>query len=289
MNIQSLIQDLAIYSGVSVRVDCPSCGRSNTLSITNENGTVSWNCFSASCNSRGTTSVSRSAAEIKSVFSLDNADNSAISPNFTLPPYFTSFLTSQRATNYVQSNNCLDAYSSRMVDIRLDPRMQRVVFMVKKGHKIVDAVGRALDHGAVPKWYRYGSSLYPFICGPNTITVTTKYSSEAHFYNKTNNNNIAVIVEDAASACAVAATKQYTGVALLGTTLQETFIQPLLEYDKVIIALDPDASHKAIQLHRQLSFYTRCEVRMLEDDLKYFTPDEIIYTLSDFLPCNPSF
>lgn len=146
--------------------------------------------------------------------------------------------------------NCLDAYARGRADIRFDPRARRVVFLVKHKGVIVDAAGRALDKGVQPKWLRYAGSVWPFICGSSST---------------------AVLVEDCASAASVSSFA--TGVALLGTNLNSAFVSPLKGFSEVVVALDPDATKKAVDLQRLLSYFVPARVVMLADDLKYFKPE----------------
>jgi len=99
----------------------------------------------------------------------------------------------------------------------------------------------------------YGSKTYPFICG---------------------DSDTAVLVEDCASACAVS--EVYTGVALMGTSLPDSYIPVLKKkFKKVIVALDRDATTKSFDISNQLRYYMDTEVKILEDDLKYFDKQQI--------------
>lgn len=252
MTVREFIRNLNLPVGVSRRYDCPACGGNNTLSVTNDLGDVKWFCFRASCGTKGQLATTKSASDISALLKQrrDSEDN------FTLPEYFTSVLSEEAAVEYLRRNHCLEAYINKLADIRYDPKVNRVAFLIKNKGRIVDAVGRSLSLQVKPKWYRYGSSSTLFICGDRSV---------------------AVVVEDAASACAVSSIA--TGVGLLGTNLQEAFVSPLKVYEKVIIALDKDASKKAIELHRILSYYTHTEVALLEDDLKFLTKEQIRYVL----------
>ena len=94
-------------------------------------------------------------------------------------------------------------------DIRYDFQRNRAVYLIKQGNKVVDAAGRSLDD-RTPKWYRYGSSKKPFICG---------------------NHTDAVLVEDCASASAIS--NIVTGVALLGTNLLQQHLESLSKYSRL--------------------------------------------------------
>jgi DNA primase len=139
---------------------------------------------------------------------------------------------------------------SGRADIRYDFKRNRVAYIVKNGNTIVDAVGRSLD-GIGAKWYRYGNSRYPFSCGTGTHVV---------------------LVEDCASACSVS--QSYVGVALLGTNLLEEHIQVLSSYSKIFVALDKDATDKALNIVKILCRYVPTKLMILERDLKNLTKEE---------------
>ena len=143
-----------------------------------------------------------------------------------------------------------DSYLSGRADIRYDFKQHRVVYMVRDGRKTVDAVGRAL-RDAKPKWYRYGKSQVPFVCGTS---------------------DIAFVVEDCASACAVS--NKVTGMALLGTNLLNEHAKRLSQYNLVSVALDKDATDKALDIVRRLHFLVPTKLAVLPTDLKNMTDDE---------------
>jgi DNA primase len=130
--------------------------------------------------------------------------------------------------------------------------MNRVVFLIRDGKKVVDAAGRSLD-ARTPKWYRYGSSRSPFISGTNL--------------------SVACVVEDCASACAVS--KYATGIALLGTNLLQKHIDIIKKYDKVGVALDRDATKKATKICNELNLIMNTKFLVLEDDIKNMADEDI--------------
>ena len=68
----------------------------------------------------------------------------------------------------------------------------------------------------------------------------------------------------------------YSGVALMGTSLPDTFIPVIRKkYKEVIVALDRDATTKAFDISNQLRYYMDTKVKILEDDLKYFDKPQI--------------
>jgi DNA primase len=79
-------------------------------------------------------------------------------------------------------------------------------------------------------------------------------------------------VEDCASACSVS--QSYVGVALLGTNLLEEHIQVLSSYSKIFVALDKDATDKALNIVKILCRYVPTKLMILERDLKNLTKEE---------------
>ena len=106
-----------------------------------------------------------------------------------------------------KKNHCMNAYMKGLTDIRYDIKQHRAVFLIKEKNEIRGAVGRGLNSEVYPKWFMYGDKSYPFMCGQN---------------------DIAVVVEDCASACAVS--DFYCGVALMGTSLPESYIPVLKKH-----------------------------------------------------------
>ena len=132
--------------------------------------------------------------------------------------------------------------------------MKRAVFVIKENNKIVDAAGRYVGGGyfSGPKWYRYGENGIPFVCGTSTH---------------------AVVVEDCASACSVSSFA--TGVALLGTSLSDKALDILANFDRVTVALDKDATTKAIDMVMRLKWELEdVDMVVLERDLKKLDVEE---------------
>ena len=117
----------------------------------------------------------------------------------------------------------------------------------------MDATGRSLGK-RLPKWRRYGKSGLPYTSGCG---------------------NVAVVVEDCLSA-AVVGYGTFVGVALLGTSLQETHKRYLSQFSTAIIALDPDALPKTLLMAKELRGYVN-DVRVLRltDDFKYRNPTDM--------------
>ena len=248
------VESLDIVPLTNYRSDCPVCAGKNTFSVTDDGMQRLWYCFHADCNVKGCTGVTLTKEFATKAFSRLKA-----SPNlkpdtyvgtFEVPDTFVSLSRSLDAELYVKRVQSYDAYLSGRVDIRYDFKRNRVAFLVKSGGKIVDAAGRSLKSNG-PKWYRYGKSGHPFVCGSGSD---------------------AFVVEDCASACAIS--NIVTGVALLGTNLLETHVNILSRYEKVFVALDKDATDKAIDMIRVLRNHVPTKLVVLRTDLKNMEKDE---------------
>ena len=253
--LSSHVESLEIAPFGRYRSDCPVCNRRNTFSVTDDGVQRLWFCFHADCNVSGRTSVKLSREHAPQAFKKRVSPSNNTSTDFEIPDTFVSLSRSLEAMQYTRKVNCHYAYLAGKVDLRYDFKKDRVVFLVKDGSKVIDAVGRSLTDRA-PKWYRYGSSGKPFVCG---------------------DGRIGFVVEDCASACCVS--NLVKGVALLGTNLLEGHIQELTKYEKVFVALDKDATDKAIQMVRVLSGYVPTRLAILATDLKNLerkTRDEFI-------------
>lgn len=244
------IKSLDVPANTTRRFTCPVCNKNNTLSVTNREGQLMWNCFYAGCSStRGKEVVPLNVSDVQKKLRALATDC-----EFSVPDHFVSIGTREECIVYLGKNNSLDAHAQKRADIRYDPKENRIVFMVKDDRgTIVDACGRTFYKNVKPKWKRYGSSGHPFICG---------------------NSSTAIIVEDCPSACSVS--RVATGIALMGTSLQAQHKAFIKRFDKVIIALDKDATKKAIDMHREVSYFADTTVAMLDDDLKYATQEDIL-------------
>ena len=132
-----------------------------------------------------------------------------------------------------------------------DVKDERVVFPIKHDGRIVDAVGRAVGKKQHPKWYRY--------------------TGEADYYTIGIGKTL-LIVEDVVSAVVAAQELPYiTAMAILGTSMNPKHFEKIGEYDKVIIALDPDAIGKTVEYRREIELWTgrKTTAMNLIDDIKY--------------------
>ena len=265
MDIYNIIEDVNLNMGDTKRMNCPSCNGYKTFSITNNNGKIVWNCFKASCNVKGTykndiSSESFSKANGSETISHQNSRGNSYSPQVkkVLQRYWRGNDFPIELINYLTVNHCLHAYQNNSADIRYDYQKNRAVFVIKNHrNEVIDGAGRALYDGALPKWFRYGSTRLPYVCGDK----------------KCKN---AVVVEDCASACAVTISSM-CGVALMGTNLLKEHIPHIVDNFKLaIVALDKDASQKSLDIAKELSVHVQTQIRFLDKDIKTWTEEKIL-------------
>ena len=241
------VNDYDVSDGETQRMDCPVCRGKNTFSITNNMGDLVWNCYKVSCTVSGSTRVGMSIDDIKARFKkIDTVDDI----EFELPEYVV-----QRSGGLYMNRWC-DRWglNADKLGLMYDVKEDRVVFPVVHDGKIVDATGRSLGK-RIPKWKRYGNSGLPYVHGCGKV---------------------AVVVEDCVSAAVVGDWSSSVGVALLGTSLQDSHRSYLSQFSTALIALDPDALTKSLQMAKELRGYVS-DVRpvKLEDDIKYCNPTDM--------------
>ena len=254
MNIQSIIDDLALVNGQTKRMSCPACNTKNTFTITNNMGKIIWNCYKAGCSVSGGTRTQLTADDIRK--SLGSVAEETHVSTFSKPEWFVR--------DDVKIRDFCDQWELDPQDLGLlyDVKEHRVVFPVIHNGVTVDATGRSLGK-RIPKWKRYGKSDLPYASG---------------------RGKTAVVVEDCVSAAIVGDGGVYVGVAVLGTSLSSGHKRYLSQFSTAIIALDPDALPKTLQFARELRQYVdTIKILYLRDDLKYRNPTDFenLTTLGD--------
>jgi len=246
LNVYNIISDIDIPVGHTKRMNCPNCGGVKTFTVTNNMGSLVWNCYKASCDLKGGTKVHMSVDDIRST--MRDVESFA-DTTFELPPYVVNRHDVYYAKRFCDQWGLDFEEHGLMYDVKED----RVVFPVVHDGKIVDATGRAVLK-RLPKWKRYGKSGLPYTYGTG---------------------NVAVVVEDCVSAVVVGGCR-LRGVALLGTTLTEQNKQYLSQFSTAVIALDPDALPKTLDMARELRGHVKdVQVLRLTDDIKYMHPDDM--------------
>lgn len=230
------------------RMNCPFCGGRNTFSMSNTDGSLLWYCYKASCGVKGSKSVGRTPDQIRSRIAQKSVN--PIRQSAPIPRMVSDPSHHPRVMSYLEQNSSVDAYNERWIDIRYTPADDRVLFYTPDRQ---GAVGRSLS-GAKPKWKVYGDT-------SGILTVGT--------------GRTMVLVEDAASACSVARLDDIQGGALLGTNMSPVQKAQLRGLDNVIIALDRDASRKALWMQAKIQGLVPVTVRFLIEDLKHLSVPQI--------------
>ena len=248
--LKGYVESLSIPPHGRYRSDCPLCGKPNTFSVTDNGFERLWYCFHADCHTKGGTGISLTKDNSSQAFTKRQTKEESATVDFVVPDTFVSLSRNINAENYVKQVHSYDAYLDGLADIRYDFQRDRVVYLVKDGDKVIDATGRTLGDNK-PKWLRYGTSKQPFVCGLADIIF---------------------LVEDCPSACSVSNT--VTGIALMGTSLLDSHIQVIQNYKKIFVALDRDATRKAVDIVRHLSNYVPTKLVVLKKDLKNMEREE---------------
>jgi len=240
-NIYNTISDIDIPNGTTKRMNCPKCNGYKTFTVTNNMGSLVWNCYKASCGTKGGTRVHLSMDDIRAGFA--GAEEYASDAPFVLPDCVVPHNNRNEVLTWTEQWGINVDELGLMYDVREN----RVVFPVVHQGKMVDATGRTLSN-RLPKWKRYGKSTLPFSFGCGKV---------------------AVVVEDCVSA-AVVGNDAFVGVAVLGTSLSEGHKRYLAQFSTAIIALDPDALPKTLAFAKELRGHvSNVKVLRLTDDLKY--------------------
>jgi len=260
--IKDYVMGLALQPNGRMRVDCPVCGKKNTFSVGEQNGQRLYHCFHADCTASGRTGFRLSKDVTTHPLLLKTKRKQEVVPSsdaFEMPDTFVPISRSPEAVAYLKRVNAYEAYLEGRVDLRFDFKMNRIAYLITDGRRVVDAAGRTLT-GEKPKWWRYGKSGSPFVCGTGRV---------------------AILLEDCASACCVS--DIFSGVALLGTNLLDTHKKVLQKYDMVYVALDKDATQKALEIVRKLRGVVPATMMILNQDLKDMDNDTRQRTLSRYV------
>jgi len=247
MNIHRYINDLHLSVGESKRLDCPMCKGYKTFTVTNNMGSLLWNCYKVSCVISGSTRIKLSVEDIKGVLQKEQADSEN---DFTMPEHIVPHDSRKNVLSWCDTWQLNPDELNLFYDVKED----RVVFPITNKGKTINAIGRALGK-RLPKWKKYGNNGLPYFKGCGTT---------------------AVVVEDCVSAAVVGST-HIVGVAVLGTSLSEAHKKWLAQFSTTIIALDPDALKKTFQFAKELRGYVpNVKVLRLVDDIKYRNATDLI-------------
>ena len=256
-NIRQFVNDLGLKESERHRGDCPECRGRNTFTAINNMGDIKYNCFKLGCTVGGIYGTDMTAAEIhryreqqqqqRAYTNIKKEKDTMEIPEYVVTP----------KASHTKHQRYIRRWGIALGDVMYDVKDERVVFPIKHGGRIVDAVGRAVGKKQNPKWYRY--------------------TGEADYY-KVGTGSTLLIVEDVVSAVIAVQEMPYiTAMAILGTSMNPKHFEKIGEYDKVIIALDPDAIGKTVEYRREIELWTgrKTTAMNLQDDIKYKMEEDI--------------
>ena len=250
-SIRQFVIDLGLKESDRYRGDCPECRGKNTFTATNELGDIKYNCFKLGCTVGGIHGTDMTAAEIhrrleeqqlqRAYTNIKKEKDTMEIPEYVVTP----------KASHTKYQRYIKRWGIAIGHTMYDVKDERVVFPIKQDGRIIDAVGRAVGKKQQPKWYRY--------------------TGEADYYTIGEAKTL-LIVEDVVSAIVAFQEIPYvTAMAILGTSLSPKHMEKIGEYDKVIIALDPDAIGKTVEYRREIELWTgnKTVAMNLIDDIKY--------------------
>ena len=236
-----MLDNIIVKEGHGININCPFCGGRKTLGIAVRDGRRLWHCFKVSCGVKGAQTVGMSTSTIRR--KLNGISTAQTKTLLEIPTLLSSPDNHPAVIKYLEDNNSLAAYRKGLIRVKYAPADKRVLFFSQSGS---GAVGRSLV-GDLPKWKQYGSI-------EGLLTVGT--------------GNTAIVVEDINSACLLGMFPVCTGCAILGTVLSKQQKTELCTFDRVVIALDKDASRKSIRLKERLEGRVDVKILFLEEDIK---------------------
>jgi hypothetical protein len=254
LNLKQYISDLKLpYRG-----DCPSCEGTNTFIANEKDGLILYYCFRASCNLRGKIDHEVGIDGLKLVY--NNRLLPMESP-FSIHDWFISPLQNRNCYLFLSRYNLIDFYSKHVNLIRYDPKQNRCVFLLLDKGECYGAVGRSLSISNNPRWFVYSRLNGAVFSVP--ILAPRREDDKGYV----------ILVEDCVSACV--ASSYFNSIALLGTNIPDESVKYLIKYDKLYLALDDDATGKAIKLQKQLNYYRPTFIVPSKKDIKYYSSFEL--------------
>lgn len=257
--IRTYLETVSWNADNTHRGNCPACNGKNSFGAIRERGKVKYNCFVASCPISGRYDTEITVGELRGIW-LPTAPSEAAP--FVVPVHFLPIKASPAGLEYLQKFESYQQQLRNSDTIRFDPRLNRVVYLIRNGASITDAAGKGIDNSIKPKWLRYGnaSDLY--------FTSTSCTVPSGIMLRRL------IVVEDPISACAVS--ECGIGAALLGTHLTDSAKLQIGKFKEVVVALDYDATKKAVDIATVIRpLVDKCRVVILEKDLKYYGSSEI--------------
>ena len=233
------------------RGDCPFCRGHKTYTATISTGTLKWNCYKLGCDVKGMYDTDMTAREIMAHMRPAQEEQPKEIQTMELPAQLVT------PTPQHTKHNLFMRRWGIVGGTYYDVQQERVVFPIYHKGRMIDAIGRAVGTKKHPKWYRY--------------------TGAAHYYT-IGDGDVMLIVEDVISAIvAYQELSNVTCMAILGTTMNDKHFAKIGEYDRSVIALDPDAIGKTIEYRREIELWTgkQATALSLSDDIKYRMPEDM--------------
>ncbi len=258
-NEKSLVRSVSktLKEGQTVYINCPNCGRNTKFGITKYADKVLYQCFSASCNTKGCLEHTLSTDDLKKRLSKDYYPIIS-QQEFSEPKHWIQGFANQEAIEFAQRFDLMEPYYQHhafktATDVKL---MRQVFYYTDLQGNVIGATGRALIRGLRKSYIYPASTKSPWFCG------------------HCNENKVGAIVEDHLSAVKIA-NIGLTGISLSGTHFQEDWIEYFKDFNMLYVALDKDARLKAFGIKDILTLYCPCvKIILLEKDFKEMTREE---------------
>lgn len=250
-------------SNPNYRGHCPFCGGKNTFTANKELSTLQYNCYKLGCDVGGRFDSDMTASDVMKVLRPAPVEPDKEPDTMVIPAQFVRPETDHKLFHrFIIRWGLRSMIADGRINLYYDVQKERVVFPIYKKGRIIDAVGRAVGHSSHPKWYRYtGESDYYIAYGKRELR-----------------QNTVVLVEDVVSALvAIRECPFIDAMAILGTSINDKHMEALDLYDRVVVALDPDAADKTLKFRRDIELWTgrKAKALRLQDDIKYCMTEDL--------------
>jgi len=224
------LEALSLGEDESITALCPNCGR-NKLGITRREGSILYQCWRPSCNTKGVIGGSVGYSEDK------------VKPP---PPTFFQKESSFLGRNFYEEY--LSKYEIKLTTLRME-QFRKILGVAGISMNLFNGDGKYF--GKTTKYFGSGNKAMHYI--EDKTQPMLHYTRNRCLENK----DTVILVEDVLSAIKVTQYCNIQGVALLGTTLNDDKVRALLKqgYKKVVLWLDWDAREKAHLLKRKYNLF----------------------------------
>lgn len=251
--IDKLIEKFKLSEMNDGRFDCPICQgrRTFTVSVSQADDSVMYNCFKANCQVRGGFSLDNKRHKLTRVASFLNKEelkSTTVKIKNEVPKVLGHIGNHQEKIKFLEKYN-LDykILNNLRLQISYDPRKHRILFQNKYLYNNF-AMGRTLFDRIKPKWLVYGEK-------PSLFIVDSRVKPKEYYKS-------VVLVEDVLSAIKLTYLTDSLGVSLLGTSLSDNAILSLQQLIKerfwinsIFVCLDSDAQVKNLELEAKIKVY----------------------------------